>query len=873
MYKTTPSSRFHRRWQRGLTVFSSIPALACGHLQAQNSAAAAASATVQPNGVRTGVNGTNFFNVEGSSNGNSASFGVLDFSASAFNLSNSNVSGVQGSTISLTLTESNGTFTKAGPLEFYLTTNNSASIVAGTSTLKFQTATATDTSNSPYGIDPLLGVVPGSTAASSYSLFDLGSYTFTPQATNYQPDTYTLTLSTAAMQAFVNGLSSAGGGNIRLVIAGTSATTAATYAGATNSFPAERPMLSFTPTYSTANNLNWQAGSSTWTATGGTSWNAANSGTGNSAWNNDGTHSAVFAETTGSTVLVDAGINAAGIEFDTNGYVLNAAAAGNTLALSGSGPIIQVTNAADTATVNVALGGSTGFIKTGAGTLVLGGTNSYGGTTSVNAGTLSISSDANLGNGGAVALNGGTLQTTGSLTLARAISGSGGLAVAAGSTLTVSGAVDMGTLTLPGGGTVRLTNPDFNVSGTANGGFTGLNFPTAGANLQTQNAITGNTLGVVNLGTGGIVAAQNSGAVGVAANFQVAGTVPISVANAAATLNVSGAVSGAAVFAKTGAGTLVVNSDNQLLTGTGATPASFRQGTVGTTPVSGGVIAISASNPNPGAALGTAEFQANGGTLRNDTGAAITLTITDVSLGAPSTAAAPGGLIFAGSGGFTVTGPISLFKGTTNAYQHAITVNTPTTFSGVLTASANTTTSTGLTIFGSSTLTLNGTAPNTMKEPVTIATGGTGAGVLAATEGAFAATTAITLNAGASLTINTGAQSGTVNTINDGALLAFNTLAGAFGKLSLNIGSGQEIVGGLYLSANDGTLLGGYLPAGTYGSRQSTAQFQDDTLFSGSGMLVNLNVVPEPSAWAALGCGGLLGLAVLRRGHRMVCVV
>ena len=53
-----------------------------------------------------------------------------------------------------------------------------------------------------------------------------------------------------------------------------------------------------------------------------------------------------------------------------------------------------------TATIAAVLQGSGGVDKTGAGTLVLSGTNTYTAGTTISGGTLSIASDANLGDGG-----------------------------------------------------------------------------------------------------------------------------------------------------------------------------------------------------------------------------------------------------------------------------------------------------------------------------------------------------------------------------------------------------------------------------------------------------------------------------------------
>ncbi|WP_191907296.1 beta strand repeat-containing protein, partial [Ochrobactrum quorumnocens] len=103
--------------------------------------------------------------------------------------------------------------------------------------------------------------------------------------------------------------------------------------------------------------------------------------------------------------------------------------------------------------------------KTGAGTLVLSGINHYEGGTDIDAGTLSVSADNNLGNiNGDLRFAGGTLEATSNLTTDRAVrlSGAGGaLAATSGNTLTLANSVSdlgaaPGTLTKTGGGTVTL---------------------------------------------------------------------------------------------------------------------------------------------------------------------------------------------------------------------------------------------------------------------------------------------------------------------------------------------------------------------------------------------------------------------------------
>ena len=110
--------------------------------------------------------------------------------------------------------------------------------------------------------------------------------------------------------------------------------------------------------------------------------------------------------------------------------------------------------------------------QVGKGTLTLTGLNTYGGGTTVAAATLLVSSDANLGAGGAtLTLNGGTLENSTSFTLARpVIMGNFGPAFGgtfqtdAGANLTVAGQISGATdLIKTGAGTLILT--DANVYG------------------------------------------------------------------------------------------------------------------------------------------------------------------------------------------------------------------------------------------------------------------------------------------------------------------------------------------------------------------------------------------------------------------------
>ena len=188
-----------------------------------------------------------------------------------------------------------------------------------------------------------------------------------------------------------------------------------------------------------------------------------------------------------------------------NGGTLNTTAtmtlnANRGVAIGGAGATVNV-NSGTTLTYGGILAGSSGgdLNKTGLGTLVLSGVNTYNGNTNLNAGTLTISSDANLGaTGGALNFNGGALSTTASLASTRTINvnGSGSLSVANGTTFTFGGEID-GTgdlnVNLNTSGTLAFNSTiDFSTGSLT---LTGGTLALSGVNLSLGTLhITGNTV-------------------------------------------------------------------------------------------------------------------------------------------------------------------------------------------------------------------------------------------------------------------------------------------------------------------------------------------------------------------------------------------
>ncbi len=234
------------------------------------------------------------------------------------------------------------------------------------------------------------------------------------------------------------------------------------------------------------------------------------------------------------------------------------------------------------------------LIKQGTGTTTLSGANSYTGTTTINAGALSISADNNLGTApgaatpGKLTLNGGTLITTSTFTLSTnrgiTLGASGGtIQVEPSTTLTYGGiAAGTGSLTKTGTGTLVLS---------------GTNTYTGATNIDA---------GTLKLGSATALA---DGATGT--DVTIASGATLDLAGFSETIS---SLAGAGTVTNTGANaTLSVGNDNSSTTfsgviqnGTG-TIALTKQGTgtltltgtntyTGTTIINAGTLALGASN-------------------------------------------------------------------------------------------------------------------------------------------------------------------------------------------------------------------------------------------------------------------------------------
>ncbi|MGJ4998884.1 autotransporter domain-containing protein [Bradyrhizobium sp. HKCCYLS3077] len=323
-------------------------------------------------------------------------------------------------------------------------------------------------------------------------------------------------------------------------------------------------------------------GAGSWSATG-TNWTGSPGQAAiNGLW---GGSVGVFAGATGGVVTVAGRQSFDTLQFSTNGYTLS----GGSLAIapaSGNASVFNVDNNISATIASTVVDGSgTALSKAGGGTLVLTGSNSYSGGTFLTGGTVSVSSDTNLGlASGALTFSGGTLQVTGTsfsgtsraITLAaggggfdiadvantfmlnQALSGAGGLTKSGAGTLVLAGAN-----TYQGGTTIK--GGVLQVSADNNLGAAGSAISFGGGALSTLSSFT-SARGLAFTGAGAIDTA--------------AGTV----------VGFDGVISGSGSFTKSGDGKLTLGGDGSGFSGATTVAA----GTLAVNGVLGGTLAVDA---------------------------------------------------------------------------------------------------------------------------------------------------------------------------------------------------------------------------------------------------------------------------------------
>ncbi|QNK01847.1 autotransporter-associated beta strand repeat-containing protein [Dyella telluris] len=497
---------------------------------------------------------------------------------------------------------------------------------------------------------------------------------------------------------------------------------------------------------------------------------------------------AIFGGTSGTVTVdsVNGGVSATGMQFAVDGYHLN----GDTLTLvgsNGSPPVIRVgdgssAGSAMTATIDNVLAGSDGLTKSDLGTLVLNGVNTYTGGTTITGGTLSVSSDANLGDAsGGLSLQGGTLENTAAFTTARSIDLSGNGTLQTDADLTANGVISgNGTLSKSGTGTLLLTNTNIYTGATTIGAGT--------LALSGSGSIA--TSSDVSIAGGGSfdIAGTSSGA----SIVSLDGNGSVKLGQHSLTLSAANGSFGGVIG---GTGGVDLAGGTETLTGTNAY--------TGATTISGGTLALSgsgsiASSSGVNVASG-ATFDISGtssGASVASLGGNGAVNLGQQSLTLTQANGSFGGVV-GGAGGLTLQGGNEIFSGT-NTYAGSTAINAGTL---ALSGTGSIADSSGVNVAGGAFFDIAGTSSGTsvtsltgngnvtlgtQRLTITHASGSfdgviTGTGGLSVQDGSAVLTATNTytgntiVGSGATLTLGNGGATGSVaGDVTDNGALVFN---------------------------------------------------------------------------------------------------
>ncbi|HRQ80266.1 MAG TPA: putative Ig domain-containing protein, partial [Azospirillaceae bacterium] len=566
----------------------------------------------------------------------------------------------------------------------------------------------------------------------------------------------------------------------------------------------------------------------------------------------------------GGTIALGAAYSvAANTTFDADA-VGTLTISGQSLTLAGGFTVTNGSGDSLTITSNIVNdGGGTGALtKTGAGTLVLGGANTYDGTTTASAGTLSISAANNLGSN-EVFLSGGVIFATAGNTLELAntftINTGGATFNQTGSGhLTLSGQIagnELVTKTGDGAMTVSHNNDALGGGWTIENGTVNA---TATNGTDPAESLGSGTITL----NGGTLAVSNTATF--ANNIAVNGDATIS--NAAA-LTLSGVISGTAALTKAGAGALTLSETNThtgdiaITAGTLVASGGSAIGDASAVTISGsGVLQVDASE-TIGALTGN-------GTVAVDVSIASGQTLT-ATYASDATMAGR----IDGAGGFTKAGVGTLTLSGANTYTGATTIST-----GGLTVSG------GSAISNTSAVTVESGATFTLSaDEVVGSIAGAGTVALGANRLTSGGTNASTTFSGAitgsgelrktgtgTLTLSTGDNSGqTWETAVTGGTLSIDAAA-RLGSGTLGLGSGATLsVTGATTIANDVTVNNSTINtnANAVTLSGSISGGTSTLTKTGSGTLTLSSGTSNASAWnMTVSAGGLSVDAAARLG-------
>jgi fibronectin-binding autotransporter adhesin len=307
-------------------------------------------------------------------------------------------------------------------------------------------------------------------------------------------------------------------------------------------------------------------------------------------------------------------------------------------------------------------GGSTstgGIVKSGTGTLILSGTNTYTGSTACNGGTVQVTTNTNLGSAAnTLSFNGGTLALGNAFSTSRSITlnASGGTVDVASGSATISSTITGGAATFSksGAGTLLLSGTGSN--------YSGLSISAGTLQMGASNILP--TTVAVSLG-GGVLDLNNfSQTIG-----PFTGTSNITLGSATLTSGVSsgsfsysGVISGTGAFVKSGAGTLTLSGANSYTVGTTIVGGILQMGianalaSTGDIALSGGVFNLNSFNQSVAKISGSSNITLGSATLTTN------FTGSSTYSGVISNT---GSLTKSGTGALTLSGANSYTGGTT----------------------------------------------------------------------------------------------------------------------------------------------------------------------------------------------------------------